>query len=39
MAMDPVCGAEVDEEPAKHTAAHGGQEFSFCTASCRKIFP
>ncbi|MDD1655219.1 MAG: YHS domain-containing protein [Methanomicrobiales archaeon] len=38
MAMDPVCYAEVDEETAKHTATHGGQEFYFCTASCKKKF-
>jgi len=38
MAMDPVCYAEVDEETAKHTVSYQGQEFFFCTASCRKKF-
>jgi len=38
MAMDPVCYGEVDEENATHRVNYQGQEFYFCTASCRKKF-
>lgn len=38
VATDPVCYAEVDEETAKHVVTYKGQEYYFCTASCRKRF-
>jgi YHS domain-containing protein len=30
MAADPVCGMEVDEATAKHTADYNGQTYYFC---------
>jgi len=38
MATDPVCYGEVEERGAKHRASFKGQEYFFCTASCRKKF-
>ena len=35
---DPVCGMSVDPETAKHHAAHGGQNYYFCSAGCRTKF-
>ncbi|MBT0669353.1 heavy metal translocating P-type ATPase [Novosphingobium profundi] len=36
--VDPVCGMQVDPDAAKHHAAHGGQDFHFCSARCRARF-
>jgi YHS domain-containing protein len=33
-----MCYGEVEEEGAKHRASYKGEEFFFCTASCRKKF-
>jgi Cu+-exporting ATPase len=33
-AVDPVCGMTVDTITAKHTAAHGGRTFYFCSPGC-----
>ena len=38
MAKDPVCGMDVDESTAKHTAQHNGQTYYFCAPGCKKAF-
>jgi YHS domain-containing protein len=38
MAIDPVCGMEVDESTAKHTAQHEGTTYYFCARGCKKAF-
>lgn len=37
-AIDPVCGMTVTKLGAKHTAAHAGQDYYFCSAGCRAKF-
>jgi membrane fusion protein, copper/silver efflux system len=39
--LDPVCGMQVDPRQAgnaRRTAAHGGDEFFFCSDSCKQQF-
>ena len=38
MAKDPVCGMEVDEATARHTAQYEGQTYYFCAPGCNKAF-
>ena len=38
MAKDPVCGMEVDEATARHTAQYDGQTYYFCAPGCKKAF-
>jgi Cu+-exporting ATPase len=38
MAKDPVCGMDVDETTAKHTAEYNGQTYYFCAPGCKKAF-
>ncbi len=38
MTKDPVCGKEVDQRTAKSKVNHQGQEFLFCSDSCRQKF-
>jgi YHS domain-containing protein len=38
MAMDPVCGMEVDEKTAKDRSSFEGRAFYFCSADCREEF-
>jgi YHS domain-containing protein len=38
MAKDPVCGMDVDESTAKHTAQHNGETYYFCAPGCKKAF-
>jgi len=38
MAIDPVCGMEVDEKSASHKAEHGGQTYYFCSPGCKRSF-
>jgi P-type Cu+ transporter len=38
MAKDPVCGMDVDESTARHTAQHDGRTYSFCAPGCRQAF-
>jgi xanthine dehydrogenase accessory factor len=38
MAVDPVCGMQVDPATARWTADRDGQTFYFCAPSCRKAF-
>jgi P-type Cu+ transporter len=37
-AIDPVCGMTVDVATAKHTHAHAGRTWYFCSARCREKF-
>ncbi|WP_340587215.1 heavy metal translocating P-type ATPase [Erythrobacter alti] len=37
-AVDPVCGMSVDPSVTSHNAQHDGQEYHFCSASCRTKF-
>jgi YHS domain-containing protein len=38
MAKGPVCGMDVDESSAKHTADHKGQTYYFCAPGGKKAF-
>ena len=38
VAIDPVCGMQVDMLSAKHRAEHDGNTFYFCSAGCRVKF-
>ena len=38
MAIDPVCGMQVNEATAKATTDYDGQRYSFCSAGCRDKF-
>lgn len=37
-AKDPVCGMTVDPQSAKHSHAHEGQKYFFCSSGCEKKF-
>lgn len=37
-AIDPVCGMTVKIDGAKHTQAHGGGTYYFCSPRCRETF-
>ena len=38
MAMDPVCGMEVDEEEAATTSEYKGKTYYFCAYHCKTVF-
>jgi Cu+-exporting ATPase len=38
MAIDPVCGMQVDPGTARHMAEHQGQTYYFCAPGCKKAF-
>lgn len=38
MAIDPVCGMEVDEASVTDRASHEGQTYYFCSADCKEEF-
>jgi Cu+-exporting ATPase len=38
VAVDPVCGMNVNRETAKHRLNYRGQEYLFCSARCRERF-
>jgi len=38
MAIDPVCGMEVDENAAPATAEYDGEFYYFCSEKCRQEF-
>jgi P-type Cu+ transporter len=38
MATDPVCGMDVDEQNAQHTAEHQGTRYYFCSRGCQLDF-
>ena len=38
MAIDPVCGMEVDEKSAKWTSEHKGKTYYFCAPGGKNSF-
>ena len=38
VAIDPVCGMEVNKATARHRYEHGSQPYFFCGARCREKF-
>lgn len=38
MAIDPVCGMEVDEKSAPAKSEHMGKTYYFCAPGCKKAF-
>jgi xanthine dehydrogenase accessory factor len=38
VAVDPVCGMEIEIATARHVVEYGEQRFYFCCASCRSLF-
>jgi YHS domain-containing protein len=38
MAIDPICGMEVDVATARWTAERDGQTYYFCAPGCRRAF-
>ncbi len=38
MAIDPVCGMEVDERTTKDKATHEGTTYYFCSTDCKDEF-
>jgi YHS domain-containing protein len=38
MAIDPVCGMEVDPKTAAGKSEYQGQTYYFCSAGCKKSF-
>lgn len=38
MAMDPVCGMEVDESNAQWTSEYEGKTYYFCAPGCKNSF-
>lgn len=38
MAIDPVCGMEVDEKTAAATSDYKGKTYYFCAPGCKRSF-
>lgn len=38
MAVDPVCGMEVDEATAEWKSEHMGKTYYFCAPGCKQAF-
>lgn len=38
MAIDPVCGMEVDEASAPARSEYGGKTYYFCAPGCKRAF-
>jgi len=38
MAIDPVCGMEVDERTTRDKATHEGTTYYFCSTDCKDEF-
>ena len=38
IAIDPVCGMEVQTDSAQHTLDHQGTTYHFCSKGCRLEF-
>lgn len=38
MAIDPVCGMEVDPKTAGQSSEYQGQTYYFCAPGCKKAF-
>ena len=38
MAIDPVCGMQVDEKKPPATSEYEGKKYYFCSMGCKKAF-
>ena len=38
MAIDPICGMQVDERTATHKSEYNGKSYYFCSPGCKKSF-
>ena len=38
MAIDPVCGMDVEPDKAAAKSTYGGKEYYFCAEMCKKKF-
>ena len=38
MAIDPVCGMDVEPDKAAAKRTYGGKEYFFCAETCKKKF-
>lgn len=38
MAIDPVCGMQVDEKTAPWKSEHHGRTYYFCAPGCKRTF-
>ncbi len=38
MAVDPVCGMQVDDKKAAATSDYKGQKYYFCAVGCKRAF-
>ena len=38
MAIDPICGMQVDERTATHKSDYNGKTYYFCSPGCKKSF-
>ena len=38
MAVDPVCGMEIQERDADFKSEHGGKQYAFCSEECKQRF-
>jgi YHS domain-containing protein len=38
VAIDPVCGMEVDEQSAQWTSEYQGKTYYFCSSGCKRAF-
>ncbi|HKJ31964.1 MAG TPA: YHS domain-containing protein [Balneolales bacterium] len=38
MALDPVCGMEVEEKSAEYKSSYNDNTYYFCAAGCKKAF-
>ncbi|MEJ5292863.1 MAG: YHS domain-containing protein [Candidatus Methanosuratincola sp.] len=38
MAIDPVCGMDVDEKTAKFKSEYKGKTYYFCAPGCKRMF-
>ena len=38
MAIDPICGMQVDEKTARHKVEYKGETYYFCGPGCKRDF-
>ncbi len=38
MAIDPVCGMNVDEKKAKYVSEYKARRYYFCSSTCKNLF-
>ena len=38
MAIDPICGMDVEEKTAKFTSEYKGAKYYFCAPGCKHLF-